>query len=283
MSAARRVHLAAQRWAAGAAPWPPHAALGGSYRVGSLPSAAARTYVCSHHYTRSCHARPWPCYGLWTAGGELVGVCCFACPCAEAVRASLFGPAHTPAVLELHRLFVAEGTPPNTESWFVARCLRALVADRPATGAVIAFADPTPGPAKAAHRGTIYQALGARFCGYTQRRRFWRDPAGRQRHPRQCGHNVTVAEAAAWGWTPLPQAPKLRYVLEVGDRRCRRLHPPLRLPAVPYPDTVPAADRLLQVAAWCGRAGLPWPQGGQRTAPPSARPVSPAGVLEART
>jgi len=282
MSARRRAHLAAQRRRAGAAPWPGRAHLTGSYRVGPLPSAEARTYLCAHHYTHSCHARPWPCYGLWTATGTLIGACCCACPCAEAVRASLFGPPYKAAVLELHRLFVADGTPPNTESWFVARCLRALAADRPATWAVIALADPTPGPAKAAHRGTIYQALGARFCGYTQRRRFWRDSAGRQRHPRQCGHNVTAASVAAWGWTPLPQASKLRYVLEVGNFRSRRHRPACRLPTHPYPVAVPLPSVLAQVAAWIGRAGLPWPQGGQRTAPPSARPAATAGALEAR-
>ena len=62
----------------------------------------------------------------------------FACPCSEAVRRSIFGPGQEPAVIELHRFFVLDGTPVNVESWMLARCLRLLQIDRPETREYVA-------------------------------------------------------------------------------------------------------------------------------------------------
>ena len=162
---------------------------------------------------------------------NLVGVCAFATPCSEAVRRSLFGPGHESEVTELHRLHVQDGTPCNTESWFITQSLKGLKEVRPAIRAVISFADGTEG-----HIGTIYQACNALYAGTTGSSRFWRDAEGRLRHPRQNGHNVTPAEAAERGWTPERRAAKHRYVLFIGTpserRRARR---DILLPSLPYP------------------------------------------------
>ena len=141
----------------------------------------------------------------------------FACPCSEDVRASLFGVEEKDRVVELHRLHILDVTPKNTESWFIARCLKLLVKDRPQTKGVISFSDLTYG-----HVGTIYKATNAYMCGQTSRIKVYVDSDGRVRHERQHGHHVTDEEAEAMGWHKVLSMPKNRYVYIVGrDRRDR--------------------------------------------------------------
>lgn len=152
----------------------------------------------------------------------------FATPCSENVRRSIFGPGHEDAVVELHRLHVQDGTPRNTESWFIARCLRLLVEDRPQTAAVVSFADPTEG-----HVGTIYQATNAIYYGKSRPATFFRDETGRLRHPRQNGKNI---DGCGLGWTPVRREGKHRYLWLVGDRRKKAYYTKLlRVKPLPYP------------------------------------------------
>lgn len=185
------------------------------FEVRRIRGGEGRDYIRANHYSRSCHNGPM-CYGLFR-GGVMVGVVAFATPCSEAVRASLFGPEEKDRVTELHRLFVEDGTPPNTESWFVARALKMLKEDRPHLWAAISFADGTEG-----HVGYIYQALNALYCGTTGRARFWRDGEGRLRHPRQSGVNITPGVAKERGWQPEMRDAKHRYVLLLPNGRNHR-------------------------------------------------------------
>lgn len=187
-------------------------------------------FIREHHYSRSCHNGPMT-WGLFS-GEDLIGVCAFATPASEAVRASLFGPESKDCVTELHRLVVLDGTPTNTESWFIAKALKGLKEERPRIKGVISFADATEG-----HVGTIYQAVNALFCGTTARARFWRDSEGRLRHPRQNGHNVTPTEAKAKGWKAETRDSKYRYVLPVCKTRTERrwFWRNFRLDPLPYP------------------------------------------------
>lgn len=189
--------------------------LGERYEVRRIPGGVGKAYIREHHYSRSCHNGPMT-WGLYE-DEQLIGVCAFATPASEAVRASLFGPEHKDRVTELHRLHVQDGTPKNTESWFISRCLTGLKEERPLIRAVISFADSTEG-----HVGTIYQAVNALFCGFTSRTRFWRDSEGRLRHPRQNGHNVTPKEAKEMGWVPEMRDSKYRYVLPLCKTRTER-------------------------------------------------------------
>lgn len=196
------------------------------YEIRPIRGGEGRDYLRDNHYTRTCHNGPM-CWGLFD-GPRMIGVIAFATPSSEAVRASVFGPDHKDKVTELHRLFVEDGTPKNTESWFIARALRLLVSRKPEIRAVISFADSTEG-----HRGVIYQATNALFCGTTGRSRFYRDQEGRLRHPRQNGVNITPDMAEARGWTPEMRASKNRYLFLVGNKRWGKKN--LKLTAYEYP------------------------------------------------
>lgn len=183
------------------------------YRIKRIPTITAKEYICEHHYSHGCHNRPSPCYGLFD-GGALIGVCAFATPCSERVRSSVFGPEYKSHVTELHRLHILDCTPKNTESWFISRCLKLLKKDKPEIWAVITFSDLTVG-----HRGTIYKASNAYRLGTTEKKRFYIDETGRLRHPRQCGHNVTKAEAAEMGWRAVMRESKNRFLWLLPDSK----------------------------------------------------------------
>lgn len=189
------------------------------FRVERIPSKAAKEYIRREHYSRGSHNGPSPCYGLFAPSEDqtLLGVLMFATPCSENVRASVFGPEYKDAVVELHRLHVIDGTPKNTESYFIARALRKVVTDRPSTRGILSFADTTEG-----HTGVIYQATNAYRIGHTGRAKFFLDEGGRLRHPRQNGVNISDEEAFARGWKSVVRQAKNRYLWIVGPSIAER-------------------------------------------------------------
>jgi len=180
----------------------------------------AKEYIHKNHYSHGSHNGASPCYGLFEKsekflGGEkLIGALMFATPCSEAVRSSIFGKEHKDKVIELHRLHILDVTPKNTESWFIARCIRLLKKDNPKIKAIISFSDTTEN-----HSGIIYQASNFMYCGKTSKARFYRDENGRLRHPRQCGKNIKLEEAKRLGWKSEYREAKNRYVLLVYNDR----------------------------------------------------------------
>ena len=186
------------------------------YDVVRIRGGQAISYMKQYHYSHGCHNGPSPCYGLFD-NGELIGVCAFATPCSERVRSSIFGEEHKEHVTELHRLHIQDCTPKNTESWFIARCLKLLKADKPDIWAVISFSDLTAG-----HTGVIYRASNAYFLGATRKMRFYYDTNGRLRHPRQCGVNIKEQEAAQMGWKPVMRESKYRYLFLLPSSRRNR-------------------------------------------------------------
>lgn len=177
-----------------------------NYEVKKIPSKLGKEYIIANHYTHGCHNGPM-CYGLFD-GDNLIGVCAFATPCSENVRASVFGVEYKDWVTELHRLHILDITPKNTESWFISRCLKLLKQDKPNIRAVISFADTTEG-----HKGIIYQACNFYRCGTTGKATFYIDNEGRLRHPRQNGVNITKEMAAEKGWIPTVREGKNRYLI----------------------------------------------------------------------
>lgn len=187
------------------------------YRVERISAKQGKQYIREHHYSRGSHNGPSPCYGIFDKD-ELIGACLFAVPCSERVRSSVFGEGYKKHVIELHRLHILDCTPKNTESWFIARCLKRLKRDKPEIWAVISFSDMTEG-----HTGVIYKASNAYRLGETERKRFYVDSSGRLRHPRQCGRNITEEEALENGWTVERRDSKHRFLwLLPDDRRHRK-------------------------------------------------------------
>lgn len=187
-----------------------------NYEVKRIPCKMAKEYLIEHHYSHGCHNAPSPCYGLFD-GDKLIGALAFATPCSENVRASVFGEEYKSWVIELHRLHVLDGTPKNTESYFIAKCLKLLKEDNPKIRAVISFSDSTQG-----HHGIIYQATHFFYCGKTGKATFYLDQDGRLRHPRQNGVNITKAMAKDKGWPPTTRFAKNRYLYILSHSKVER-------------------------------------------------------------
>ena len=177
------------------------------YEVKKIPCKEAKEYIQKNHYSHGCHNAPSPCYGLYDRG-YLIGVLMFATPCSENVRSGIFGEEYKNSVTELHRLHILDVTPKNTESWFIAKCLKLLKQDKPAIKAVISFADTTQG-----HNGVIYQATNFYFIGKSSPATFYLDESNRLRHPRQNGVNITREMAVKKGWKPVKRNAKNRYLI----------------------------------------------------------------------
>lgn len=199
------------------------------YTVRRIKSSIGKEFIKQHHYTHGCHNGPM-CWGLFLRE-EMIGVCAFATPASENVRASVFGKDRKNEVTELHRLVVLDGTPTNTESWFIRRALQGLKEYRPEIKAVLSFADSTEG-----HEGIIYQASNALYCGTSGTATFYRDQTGRLRHPRQNGVNISKKEAKNRGWTPEKREGKYRYLFLLGSGPQKtKYKKQLRLNTYPFP------------------------------------------------
>ena len=188
-----------------------------NYNVYKIDVKTAKTYIHKNHYSHGSHNAPSPCYGLYDEN-ELIGVLMFATPCSENVRASVFGVERKNEVIELHRLHILDCTPKNTESWFIARCLKMLKKEKPYINAVVSFADETEG-----HSGVIYKATHFVYEGKTASVMFYKDVDGRLRHPRQNGVNITRDRAKELGWQPTKRLGKNRYVYYFKQQRLRHI------------------------------------------------------------
>lgn len=200
------------------------------YRVEPISSKSGKEFVIEHHYSHGIHNGPM-CFGLFYLD-SLVGVCAFATPSSENVRASIFGPDYKRGVTELHRLVLLDEVPKNAESFFIVRALKELKKQRPYYNAVISFADATQN-----HLGIIYQATNAMYCGTSSPATFYLDQNGRLRHPRQNGVNIKAPEAKLRGWIPTKREGKHRYVYLLPDNKThlKELKRLFKLETKPYP------------------------------------------------
>lgn len=200
------------------------------YDVRPIPAKIGKEFVIKHHYSHGIHNGPM-CFGLFN-DSKLVGVCAFAAPSSENVRASIFGPEMKKGVTELHRLVLLDEVPKNAESFFIVRALKELKKQRPYYNAVISFADPTEN-----HLGIIYQATNALYCGRSGAATFFLDETNRLRHPRQNGKNITITEGVKRGWRPVKRQGKYRYVYLLPENKThlKQLKKMFKLESLPYP------------------------------------------------
>jgi hypothetical protein len=143
------------------------------YGVDVIEDRVAAAFIAEHHYARTSPP------GILSVGlfdtrglspGRLVGVCRFSVPMNPAAVPHYTGqPAE--AGCELGRLVLEDSVAGNGESFFVARALKRLVAEKPRIRAVISYSDPLERTDelgrvfKKGHVGIVYQALSAHYFG----------------------------------------------------------------------------------------------------------------------
>ena len=173
-------------------------------RVEPVGSAVARALVEKEHYL---HRKPPVsyAYGLFVED-EMVGVVTFGVPASHHLRLSAC-PSSPGEVLELNRLWVSDAMPRNTESWFLARALKALP-----PRIVVSYADTVQG-----HAGYVYRAANFLYAGLTDQDR--KTP----RYDYVPLNGKHSRDAFRTGeFTRVRRRPKHRYWLVTGDRREKR-------------------------------------------------------------
>jgi hypothetical protein len=137
------------------------------YDVAAIPTAEAKQFITTHHYSRSWVYDRFR-FGLFHHG-RLVGVAVFSHPVNDASTMDLFGGSRRESV-ELGRFVLLDAVPGNGESWFLGRAFR-LLRNMDDLRGVIAFSDPVARRSQtgdlvfAGHIGTIYQAHNGAYLG----------------------------------------------------------------------------------------------------------------------
>ena len=111
-------------------------------------------WVSSHHYTGSCPRSVKYVFGLFD-GLSMIGVCIYSYFSRNQLNQKY------PNCLELSRFFIEDGTPKNTESYFLGGTLRKL---KKKVDGIISYADSTEG-----HSGVIYRASNFKLIGMTKK------------------------------------------------------------------------------------------------------------------
>jgi len=146
-----------------------------SLRCICVPITEVRGFLETHHYSKSINGCKIAfAFALYNTD-ELVG-------------AALFGELSTTAwkkygksekdVVELRRLVCLDACQRNTESWFIAKCLKHIKSASDYK-TCISYADPYHG-----HIGIVYQAANWQYLGQTASDTMFKTPEGRLYHSR---------------------------------------------------------------------------------------------------
>jgi hypothetical protein len=130
-----------------------------AYSICPASHSEADSLVRAHYLHR------WPgvvtsILGMWR-GPFLVGVCVFALPPRETMKRYRVSLAW-----ELARLYILDSEPFNSETWFMARCIKYTRLNFPQVGILVSYADPSAG-----HKGVIYKAANWQQDGRTDQER----------------------------------------------------------------------------------------------------------------
>lgn len=123
------------------------------YIIKEIDSKIGLDLIVKNHYLHKSPNVIVHCFGLFDAD-ILIGVIIYSPLSSPLTKKSFFKDTNI-HVYELSRLWVEDGTPKNTESYFIANTIKKIDCD-----AIISFADSSMG-----HNGTVYQACSFKYLG----------------------------------------------------------------------------------------------------------------------
>jgi len=202
------------------------------YEVHAISAKEATDVVVKNHYLHRRGPASY-CYGLFDAQGSLVGVITYGTPASPSLCKGVAGPDEKDHVIELTRLWIADITPKNAESFLIGNSLKLLPADK---DIIVSFAE-----IRAGHVGTVYQATNWLYTGLSDRHVEWQvDGVESGKHGRHLFDEFGGIEGAKLAFgdrlvrTERPR--KHRYIFLRGDKwRRRKLLEKVRYQPRPYP------------------------------------------------
>ena len=135
------------------------------YEVHPISYKDAVEVIVKNHYL---HRRgpASDCFGLFDNYGSLVGVITYGTPASSHLCKGIAGEDEATHVTELTRLWIADITPKNAESFLIGRTLKMLPEHK---NIVVSFEE-----IRAGHVGTVYQATNWLYTGMSDRHVEWR-------------------------------------------------------------------------------------------------------------
>lgn len=173
------------------------------------------------------------CYGLFNEYGSLVGCITYGKPANRAICTGICGPDESSHVFELTRLWIADITPKNAESFLIGQSLKLLP---PEIDILVSYAEINAG-----HTGTIYQATNWLYTGMSDRHAIWlldgEETGKHQRHLFDQYGGVNGAKEHFGERLQKAERPrKHRYVMFRGNKtRRKELLAKLKYETLPYP------------------------------------------------
>lgn len=202
------------------------------YEVHEIPANHATEIIVQNHYL---HRRgpASSAFGLFDDLGSLVGVITYGTPASPSLVKGVAGEDEACHVTELTRLWIADITPKNAESFLIGNSLKMLPDDK---DIVVSFAE-----VRAGHVGTVYQATNWIYTGLSDRHVEWHvDGVESSKHGRhlfdEFGGVDGAKEALGDRLVRTERPRKHRYVYLRGDKwRRKELLSKLRYDPQPYP------------------------------------------------
>jgi len=149
------------------------------YQVKEIDKALAQQISMANHYMH----RKAPCsqaFGLYDRqSGSVIGILLFGVSASSTLLKGVCGPDEAGNVFELTRLWIQDGTPRNTESFFISQCIG--LAEREV---IVSYAEINAG-----HVGYVYQATNWFYTGLSTK---FKDP---KLHSRPGEHHTGWAHA----------------------------------------------------------------------------------------
>lgn len=202
------------------------------YQVREIPSRTAMEMVIEFHYLHR-RASAMYTFGLFDLEtDEMVGCIVYGKPASHAVCKGICGADEAGNVIELTRLWIADVTPKNAESYLIGNSLRLLPVEK---DIVVSYAEIGAG-----HRGIVYQATNWTYVGMTDKHVMWNidgEAVGHNRHRfDEYGGENKAKEILGDRMTPYYRPRKHRYVMFRGSKaRKKELRSKLRYKIKPYP------------------------------------------------
>jgi hypothetical protein len=210
------------------------------FSISQIDYKTAMSVVIENHYLR----RKAPCsraYGLFcTSCQNMLGVVIYGVSCSSTLLKGICGDTQASNVYELTRLWVKDGTPKNTESFFIGNTMKLLDKE-----IIVSFAEIQQG-----HTGVVYQATNFLYCGLSAK---FKDPKVKGLEHQ---HHATYANRMTMQQVKQKYGPdnvyyvdrprKHRYVFfNAKSRRKKELLGLLKYAVLPYPKTQVCESALI--------------------------------------
>jgi hypothetical protein len=202
------------------------------YEVHPISYKEATEVVVKNHYL---HRRgpASSCFGLFDNHGSLVGVITYGTPASSHLCKGIAGEDESSHVTELTRLWIADITPKNAESFLIGNSLKMLPENK---DIVVSYAE-----IRAGHVGTVYQATNWIYTGLSDRHAAWQiDGVESSKHSRhflsEYGGIEGAKKALGDRLVKTERPRKHRYIFFRGSKwRKKELVAKLRYKREPYP------------------------------------------------